>query len=104
MIPNLDSQIGITVYSTEFNGIGGKIRVEPEDFQVNEIISQRAQNSINDQEGYTVYKLKKKKIDTNHALSDIFRKKGIRLKSLGLKDASAITEQFVCSRNKGKTI
>jgi len=104
VIPNLDSQIGIAVYSTEFNGIGGKIRVEPEDFQVTEIISQRAQNSINDQDGYAVYKLKKKKIDTNHALSDIFRKKGIRLKSLGLKDASAITEQFVCSGNKGKPI
>jgi len=104
VIPNLDSQIGITIYSTEFNGIGGKIRVDPEDFQVTEIISQRAQNSINAKEGYAVYKLKKKKIDTNHALSDVFRKKGIRLKSLGLKDASAITEQFVCSRNKGKTI
>lgn len=102
MIPSLDSQIGITVYSTEFNGIGGKIRVEPEDFQVSEIISQIAQNSINDQEGYAIYKLKKKNIDTNHALSDVFRKKGIRLKSLGLKDASAITEQFVCSRNKGR--
>jgi len=104
VIPNLDSEIGITVYSTEFNGIGGKIRVEPEDFQVTEIISQKAQNSINDQEGYAVYKLKKKKIDTHHALSDVFRKKGIRLKSLGLKDASAITEQFVCSGNKGRVI
>lgn len=104
MIPDLDSQIGITVYSTEFNGIGGKIRVEPEDFQVSEIISQRAQNSINDAEGYAVYKLKKKKIDTNHALSDVFRKKGLRLKALGLKDASAVTEQFVCSGNKGKAI
>jgi len=104
VIPNLDSQIGITIYSTKFNGLGGKIRVEPEDFQVSEIISQRAQNSINAQEGYAVYKLKKKKIDTNHALSDVFRKKGIRLKSLGLKDASAMTEQFVCSGNKGKEI
>jgi len=104
VIPNLDSEIGITVYSTEFNGIGGKIRIEPEDFQVTELISQRAQNSINDQEGYAVYKLKKKKIDTTHALSDVFRKKGIRLKALGLKDASAITEQFVCSGNKGKPI
>ncbi|MBL7001263.1 MAG: tRNA pseudouridine(13) synthase TruD [Nitrosopumilus sp.] len=104
MIPDLDSQIGITVYSTEFNGIGGKIRVEPEDFQVSEIISQRAQNSINETEGYAVYKLKKKKIDTNHALSDVFRKKGLRLKALGLKDASAVTEQFVCSGNKGKAI
>jgi len=104
VIPNLDSQIGITVYSTKFTGIGGKIRVEPEDFQVTEIISKKTQNSINDHEGYAVYKLKKKKIDTNHALSGIFRKKGIRLKSLGLKDASAITEQFVCSGNKGRVI
>ena len=104
MIPNLDSQIGITIYSTKFNGIGGKIRVTPDDFQVSEIISERAQNSITDQDGYAVYKLKKKKIDTNHALSEIFRKKGVRLKALGLKDASAITEQFVCSGNKGKAI
>ncbi len=104
MIPDLDSQVGITIYSTDFDGIGGKIRVSPEDFQVTEIISKNAQNSINAQEGYVVYKLKKKKIDTNHALSDVFRKKGIRLKSLGLKDSSAITEQFVCSRNKGKEI
>ena len=104
MIPHLDSQIGIGVYSTCFDGIGGKIRVEAKDFKVSEMISQRAQNSINDQEGYAVYKLKKKRIDTNHALSDVFRKKGIRLKSLGLKDASAITEQFVCSGNKGKAI
>ncbi len=104
MIPNLDSQIGISVYSTDFNGIGGKIRVEPEDFQVIEIISKKSQKSINEQDGYAVYKLKKKKIDTNHALSSIFRKKGIRLKSLGLKDASAITEQFVCSGNKGRAL
>jgi tRNA pseudouridine13 synthase len=104
VIPKLDSQIGISVYSTKFSGIGGKIRIEPEDFQVNELISEKIKNSINDQSGYAVYKLKKKKIDTNHALSGIFRKKGIRLKSLGLKDASAITEQFVCSGNKGKAI
>ena len=104
MIPDLDSQIGISVYSTKFPGIGGKIRIEPEDFQVSELISKKSKKSINDQHGYAVYKLKKKKIDTNHALSGIFRQKGIRLKSLGLKDASAVTEQFVCSGNKGKSI
>ena len=102
MIPNLDSQIGITVYSTAFPGIGGRIRAEPEDFQVTELISEKAKKSITDQSGYAVYKLKKKKIDTNHALSGIFRSKGIKLKSLGLKDASAVTEQFVCSGNAGK--
>ena len=104
MIPDLDSKIGIAVYSTTFPGIGGRIRLNPEDFEVSEIISERSQNSIGTQDGYAVYKLKKKKIDTHHALSDIFKKKGIRLKALGLKDASAITEQFVCSGNKGKSI
>ncbi|MFB5632245.1 MAG: tRNA pseudouridine(13) synthase TruD, partial [Nitrosopumilus sp.] len=104
MIPNLDSQIGISVYSTKFNGIGGKIRVTAEDFEVSEKILEKTLKAINQEEGYAVYKLKKRRIDTNHALSDIFRKKGIRLKSLGLKDASAITEQFVCSGNKGKAI
>jgi len=104
VISDLDSQIGILVYSTKFPGIGGKIRVEPEDFQVSELISEKSEKSIGEQHGYAVYKLKKKKIDTNHALSGIFRKKGIRLKSLGLKDTSAITEQFVCSGNKGRVI
>ena len=104
MISDLDSKIGILVYSTKFPGIGGKIRVEPEDFQVSELISEKSKKSIKESNGYAVYKLKKKKIDTNHALSGIFRKKGIRLKSLGLKDASAVTEQFVCSGNKGKHV
>ena len=104
MIPNIDSQIGISLYTTKFSGIGGKIRIQPEDFEVSELISKRATNSITNESGYAVYKLKKKKIDTNHALSGIFRKTGIRLKSLGLKDASAITEQFVGSPHKGKPI
>ncbi|WP_428323844.1 tRNA pseudouridine(13) synthase TruD [Nitrosopumilus sp.] len=104
MIPELDSQIGISVYSTKFDGIGGKIRITPEDFEVSEKILEKTLNLINQEEGYAVYKLKKKRIDTNHALSNIFKKKGLRLKSLGLKDASAITEQFVCSGHKGKAI
>ncbi|HSB83326.1 MAG TPA: tRNA pseudouridine(13) synthase TruD [Nitrosarchaeum sp.] len=104
MIPKIDSQIGISVYSTTFNGIGGQIRTEAEDFRVSEVISDKSLKLITLQDGYAVYKLKKKKIDTNHALSDIFRKKGIRLKALGLKDAFAVTEQFVCSDNKGKSI
>ena len=104
MIPTIDFQIGISVYSTKFNGVGGRIRDEAENFKVDEVLSEKSLNSINQQDGYAVYKLKKKKIDTNHALSDIFRKKGIRLKALGLKDASAITEQFVCSDSKSKSI
>ena len=43
MIPDLDSQIGISVYSTSFTGIGGKIRMTPEDFEVTELISKKSQ-------------------------------------------------------------
>jgi len=104
VIPKIDSQIGILVYSTKFNGIGGRIKDEAEHFNVNEVLSPKSLKSIISQDGYAVYKLKKRKIDTNHALSDIFKKTGIRLKSLGLKDASAVTEQFVCSDSKSKSI
>lgn len=100
MIPDLDAQIGITVYSTKFEGIGGNIRESLEDFLVSEVISQKTLGLLKSSGNHTVYKLKKRKIDTNHAVSDIFRKKGIRLKALGLKDASAITEQYVCSEGK----
>ena len=104
MIPEIDSKIGISVYSTNFEGVGGAIRINPEDFEVSEVITDKTLKLISKEGDYAVFKLKKKKIDTNHALSDIFKKKGLRLKALGLKDASAVTEQFVCSNNKGKSI
>ena len=46
MIPNIDSQIGMDVYSTSFEGIGGKIRANPEDFVVSEIITKKSFDSI----------------------------------------------------------
>ena len=104
MIPKLDSQIGISVYGTNFSGIGGKIKTTPEDFVVSEVIAKKSLSQIKEEGDYAVYKLKKKNIDTNHAVSDIFRKKGLRLKALGLKDSFAITEQFLCSNNKGRAI
>lgn len=104
MIPKIDSEIGITVYSTEFVGCGGKIRTAPDDFQVTEVLSKKALDSITDEGNYVVYKLKKSGIDTTHSLSNIFKKHRIRLKSLGLKDASAVTEQFVCSEQKSKSL
>lgn len=103
MIPSLDKEIGIDVYSTNFDGCGGKIRKRASDFQVFEVIEKKILSSlVND--GYALYLLKKHKIDTNHALDSIFRKTGIRLKALGLKDANALTEQYVCSMNRSKHI
>lgn len=104
MIPQIDSKIGISVYTTKFAGTGGSIRDSPEDFQVSEVISESALRSIKEESGYAVYLLKKKNIDTAHALSTILKKTGIRLKALGLKDALAVTQQFVCASGKGKSL
>ncbi len=104
MIPKIDSEIGISVYSTDFTGCGGKIRTKVEDFQVSEVLSQKVIDSILEEGNYAVYKLKKSGIDTTHSLSNIFKKYRIRLKALGLKDASAVTEQFVCSEQKTKVV
>ena len=104
MIPKLDHDIGISIYSTSFKGCGGKIRSKEEDFAVSEILSKKTMSRISKNDGYAVFILKKQNIDTNHALLNIFKKTGARLKPLGLKDASAITEQFVCSTSKSKLI
>ena len=100
MIPKIDSEIGILAYTTDFPGCGGIIRKQKEDFNVSELITEKSSSRICSESGFAVYKLQKNGIDTTHALSEIFRKHGIRLKALGLKDASAITEQFVFTTYK----
>jgi tRNA pseudouridine13 synthase len=104
VIPKLDLDIGISVYSTSFEGCGGKIRTTNEDFLVSEVLSKKTLQGISSEGSYAVYKLKKHGIDTNHSLSNVFKKHGLRLKSLGLKDASAVTEQFVCTEIKSNSI
>ena len=100
MIPKIDSEIGILAYTTDFSGCGGTIRNQKDDFNVSELITEKSSSRICSESGFAVYKLQKNGIDTYHALDEIFRKRGIRLKSLGLKDASAITEQFVFTTYK----
>jgi len=100
VIPKIDSEIGILDYTTDFLGCGGIIKNQNDDFIVSEIISEKAHSKICLESGFAVYKLQKNGIDTTHALNEIFRKYGIRLKSLGLKDASAVTEQFVFTTYK----
>ena len=103
-VPEIDSEIGILCYSTKFSGCGGTIRNTPDDFHVTEILSAKSISAIKEDEGYPVYSLTKTRIDTNHALSSIFKKTGIRLRSLGLKDSNAVTTQYVYSSGKSKGI
>jgi len=104
VIQKIDSDIGILSYTTKYPGCCGKIRQRREDFAVYELLAQKAISSLSQDEGFAVYKLKKSGIDTTHALDVVFKKTGVRLKTLGLKDASAVTEQFVCSMAKNKAL
>jgi tRNA pseudouridine13 synthase len=104
VIPKIDSDIGILTYTTAYPGCGGKIRAQNDDFAVSEVLDKKTLESFSQDEGYAVYNLKKYGIDTNHALQTIFKKYGVRLKALGLKDAAATTEQFVCSMAKNKSL
>jgi len=103
VVPNLDKLIGIFTHSTKTEGIGGRIKSSPEQFFVSEILREKSLDKISNSGSYAVYKLKKHGIDTNHALSDIFTKYGLRLKALGLKDANATTEQYVCDMTTGRS-
>jgi len=104
VIPKIDSEIGISVYTTSFEGCGGKIKSKDDDFLVSEVLSKNAIQNISADGDYAVYKLKKHGIDTTHSLANVFKKYSLRLKSLGLKDATAVTEQYVCSEKKLNSI
>jgi tRNA pseudouridine13 synthase len=104
VIPKIDSDIGILSYTTKYAGCGGKMRQHNEDFAVSEVLAQKTLDSLSKDDGFAVYRLKKSGIDTTHALDLVFRKTGVRLKALGLKDASAVTEQYVCAMTKNKTL
>jgi len=100
VIPQIDKEIGISVYTTNSPSISGKIKQNENDFLVREVLSEKAIDSFDNLEGHAVYLLKKSGIDTNHALIDIEKRYGLILKSLGLKDANAKTEQFVYTYKK----
>ena len=100
MIPQIDKEIGISVYTTKSSSISGKIKQNENDFLVKEVLSEKAIDSFDNLDGHAVYLLKKSGIDTNHALIDIEKRYGLLLKSLGLKDAHAQTEQYVYTYKK----
>ena len=100
MIPQIDNEIGISVYTTKSSSISGKIKQNENDFLVREVLSEKAIDSFDNLDGHAVYLLKKSGIDTNHALIDIEKRYGLLLKSLGLKDANAQTEQYVYTYKK----
>ena len=100
MIPQIDQDIGISVYTTKSLPVNGKIKQSETDFSVSEVLSEKALSTFDNTEGHAVYLLTKSGIDTNHTLYDIKKRYGLVLKSLGLKDANAITKQYVFTHKK----
>lgn len=100
MIPKLDTDIGISLYTTKFAGCGGMIKQDLEDFKVAEVLADNALKDVSQESGYAVYIMKKTGIDTSHALQLVRKNAGLKLKALGLKDAKATTEQYVCATSR----
>jgi tRNA pseudouridine13 synthase len=100
-VPKIDRLAGIQCYCTDFDGICGFIKQNNTSFRVSEIIDDSFLTDLSPVQNGTykfpLYILDKRNIDSNHALFEIKRELGIRLKILGIKDSKAITKQYASS-------
>jgi len=105
-VSKLEKEIGIEVYATQSNGVGGRIRQFPEDFKVEEILTDgskaqiepTAVPQISGRGRYLIYVLVKRNCDTLMAVHSIAKKLGVsqeRINIAGIKDARALTAQHV---------
>jgi tRNA pseudouridine13 synthase len=105
-VPQLEKEIGIEVYATKTRGIGGRLRQFPEDFKVEEILTNGSTAKIEPDNipsitgfgRYLVCVLVKRGMDTFQAVQAIANKLGIdndRIQIGGIKDANALTAQHV---------
>ncbi len=106
-VPSLEADFGMAVYVSRNLGIGGKIRIVPEDFVVEEVLvnGSKASVSVTDTSRlnsnfgrYIICVLVKKGWDTFAALRAISRQLDIdqeRISIAGIKDARALTAQHI---------
>jgi len=106
-VSKMERNIGIEVYATKTNGIGGIIRCFPEDFVVEEVLidGSHAKASPAENEQHVVSRgrylrcvLIKRNWDTLLALKRISDQLGIeqeRIQIAGIKDAKAVTAQHI---------
>ena len=100
-VPKIDKLAGIECYCTGYKGIRGSIKHSNEEFKVSEIIDRSFVANISsvqdEHHKYPLYILEKRNIDSNHAIFEIRRQLGIKLKVIGIKDAKAVTKQYASS-------
>jgi len=91
----LERYIGIKFYTTRTPGINGKTRIRLSDFIVEEEVTIQLSK---ERSNYCIFLLEKSGVDTLEAIRSIAKKLKAHEKSIGyagLKDASAITKQFI---------
>jgi tRNA pseudouridine13 synthase len=105
-VPQLEKEIGIEVYATKTQGIGGRLRQFPEDFRVEEILANGSIARIEPDNiahitgfgRYLICVLVKRNMDTLQAVQTIANRLGVdsdRIQVGGMKDANALTAQHV---------
>ncbi|MGB3907251.1 MAG: tRNA pseudouridine(13) synthase TruD [Methanomethylovorans sp.] len=93
-VPETERIVGMELYATTAEGIGGMLRQEPEDFIVKEVSGWDVENSGK----YLILELTKKDWDTHHIIRDLSRALGISQKRIGFagtKDKRAVTNQRI---------
>jgi len=102
-VPEIDFQAGMECYCTNFAGIKGTIKETNEEFQVSEIIDYTFlkppyfSSVQNNEHKFPLYLLEKHNIDSNHAVIEIKKQSGLKLRIMGIKDAKAETSQYASS-------
>ena len=107
--PAIEAIMGMEFYLTSSEGIGGRIRALPEDFVVCEVLLDgsvarpdvEAPETIRGKGSFFVCVLVKRNMDTFEAVEKIARALGVPeglVSFAGLKDARALTAQFVTIR------
>lgn len=105
-VPKLEKILGMEVYASATPGIGGKIRLFPEDFVVEEVLKDGSKAQIRPQKAVQIARrgrylfciLVKRNWDTISAVETIAKHLGIMAESIsiaGIKDARAVTAQHI---------
>jgi tRNA pseudouridine13 synthase len=93
-VPETEHIIGMELYATTAEGVGGMLRQEPEDFVVKEVSGW----DVEDSGKYLILELTKTNWDTHHIIRDLSRVLGISQKRIGFagtKDKRAVTTQRI---------
>ena len=113
-VPELDKLLGIEVYATKAEGVGGVIRESVDDFVVEEVLVDGSKASVDGEvparvlgstlqrQRYLLCVLAKHNWDTFIAVKNIAKSLGIdqtRVQFAGIKDAKAVTAQHITIEN-----